>query len=102
MMKLELVNRQLNDLQQAAVRDVLGNRGGILPYVVWGPPGTGKTVTLVEAMLQVLLNIKHSRILACAPSNSAADLLVSVALISAESQLSLRSPKRAQLIYRGY
>lgn len=53
MMKLELVNRQLNDLQQAAVRDVLGNRGGILPYVVWGPPGTGKTVTLVEAMLQV-------------------------------------------------
>jgi hypothetical protein len=38
-------------------------------------PGTGKTVTMVEAMLQLLLNKPTTRILACAPSNSAADII---------------------------
>ncbi|XP_029828142.3 putative helicase MOV-10 [Ixodes scapularis] len=74
--KLELVNGDLNELQQTAVRDIFGGVSGQLPYIVWGPPGTGKTVTLVETILQIVLNLKHSRVLACAPSNSAADLLV--------------------------
>lgn len=38
-------------------------------------PGTGKTVTMVEAILQVLAVNPTSRIFACAPSNSAADLI---------------------------
>ena len=37
--------------------------------------GTGKTSTLIEAMLQLLDTNPRARILACAPSNSAADLL---------------------------
>ncbi|KAI8503649.1 hypothetical protein Bbelb_186200 [Branchiostoma belcheri] len=37
--------------------------------------GTGKTVTLVEAILQVFHTLPYSRIIACTPSNSAADLL---------------------------
>ena len=37
--------------------------------------GTGKTITVVEAILQVLTKLPGSRLIACTPSNSAADLL---------------------------
>jgi len=38
-------------------------------------PGTGKTVTIVEAIKQILRRNPSARVLACAPSNSAADVL---------------------------
>eukprot|EP00929_Paragymnodinium_shiwhaense_P086954 TRINITY_DN47309_c0_g1_i1.p1 TRINITY_DN47309_c0_g1~~TRINITY_DN47309_c0_g1_i1.p1 ORF type:complete len:928 (+),score=93.15 TRINITY_DN47309_c0_g1_i1:69-2852(+) len=46
-----------------------------LPLVLWGPPGTGKTTTLVAAMFEVVTNLRGAKILATAPSNAAADLL---------------------------
>ena len=33
---------------------------------------------MVEAILQIYVHVAHSRIVACTPSNSAADLLVSI------------------------
>ncbi|HLU89758.1 MAG TPA: AAA domain-containing protein, partial [Cyclobacteriaceae bacterium] len=42
--------------------------------IIHGPPGTGKTTTLVEAIVQTLE--KERQVLACAPSNAAVDLLV--------------------------
>nr|XP_006811620.1 PREDICTED: LOW QUALITY PROTEIN: putative helicase Mov10l1-like [Saccoglossus kowalevskii] len=68
-------NPSLNDCQKAAVTRILQGQSRPTPYVLYGPPGTGKTVTVVEAILQVFHNMSSSRILACTPSNSAADLL---------------------------
>ena len=46
-------SRQLNTEQRVAVASVLLGAGGAVPYALFGPPGTGKTVTLVECALQV-------------------------------------------------
>ncbi|KAG6428037.1 hypothetical protein SASPL_112285 [Salvia splendens] len=62
----------LNEEQTLAVNTILVRRGGP-PYVIHGPPGTGKTKTLIEAIFQIYREDRHARILACAPSNSAAD-----------------------------
>lgn len=61
----------LNPSQNAAVNTILEANDVAL---VHGPPGTGKTTTLVEAIQQLA---KRKRpILVCAPSNAAVDLLV--------------------------
>ena len=50
----ELGAQCLNSQQRLAVASVLvGAGGGRLPLALFGPPGTGKTVTLVECALQV-------------------------------------------------
>ncbi|XP_022790587.1 putative helicase mov-10-B.1 [Stylophora pistillata] len=68
-------DRHLNGEQQQAVQKIVSGASRPAPYLVFGPPGTGKTVTLVEAIKQVHVLIGSSYILACAPENSAADLL---------------------------
>lgn len=49
----EFFNPLLNENQQLAVRRILSGDCRPLPYVLFGPPGTGKTVTIIEAVLQV-------------------------------------------------
>ena len=61
---------RLNASQRGAVHQILSARDLAL---VHGPPGTGKTTTLVEALLQ--LSKQQQPILVCAPSNAATDLL---------------------------
>ncbi|KAL3728154.1 hypothetical protein ACJRO7_032845 [Eucalyptus globulus] len=62
----------LNEEQMRCIQMILGCKGAP-PYVIFGPPGTGKTMTLVEAILQVYKTRSRSRVLICAASNSAAD-----------------------------
>jgi hypothetical protein len=71
----EMFNTQLNELQCQAVADVASGFAGSAPYVIWGPPGTGKTTTVVEAVLHVVRNSDINRVLVCAPSDAAADVL---------------------------
>ncbi|MEO6232938.1 MAG: AAA domain-containing protein [Ferruginibacter sp.] len=61
-------NAQLNESQQLAVAAIVQNEN---ITVVHGPPGTGKTTTLIEAIIQ-LINIGE-KVLVSAPSNTAVD-----------------------------
>lgn len=61
----------LNESQQAALGQVLKTTDIAF---IHGPPGTGKTTTLVEAINETVKI--ESQVLVCAPSNAAVDLLV--------------------------
>ena len=67
----------LNASQQDAVQRVVEAQE---VAIVHGPPGTGKTTTLVEAVIETLQ--RETQVLVCAPSNAAVDWI--------SQQLSLR------------
>ncbi|QDS68531.1 hypothetical protein FKW77_010898 [Venturia effusa] len=73
--KINCFNKLLNFEQLKAVNAVFENNYGILPFLISGPPGTGKTMTTVEAVLQLVLNKKAQHVVVCAPSDPAADAL---------------------------
>jgi superfamily I DNA and/or RNA helicase len=60
----------LNESQLAAVRHVMAAQD---VAIIHGPPGTGKTTTLVQAILETVR--RERLVLVCAPSNTAVDLL---------------------------
>jgi helicase MOV-10 len=65
----------VNYEQAHAVNSVCVNDYGCLPYLISGPPGTGKTKTIVETAMQLLNSHITDHILICTPSESAADTL---------------------------
>ncbi len=65
-----ITNDRLNDSQLDAVRKIVAAKD---VAVIHGPPGTGKTTTLVAALKELIKEKKP--VLLCAPSNTAADLL---------------------------
>lgn len=65
---LEWKNQRLNDSQKSAVKGMLGSDG---MTILHGPPGTGKTTTIIEGVLQLINDGK--RVLITAPSNAAVD-----------------------------
>jgi DNA polymerase III delta prime subunit len=70
-------DEQLNWEQKKAIETICSHNYGTLPFLISGPPGTGKTKTLVEIALQLLKSVdKVSHILFCAPSDPAADTIV--------------------------
>ncbi len=65
---LSFFNEDLNESQKESVQGICENENLL---IVHGPPGTGKTTTLIEGVLQQLK--KGKRILVTCPSNSAVD-----------------------------
>lgn len=95
---LKWYNEKLNQYQRKAVVNIMAGRARPSPYIIYGPPGmpmnftfcvwsnhwsvflsrllgTGKSSTLIEAVLQIFDNVKDSKILIATPSNSGANLI---------------------------
>ncbi|OOF92838.1 hypothetical protein ASPCADRAFT_152489 [Aspergillus carbonarius ITEM 5010] len=68
---VEFTDPTLNDSQKEAIRFALASRDIAL---IHGPPGTGKTHTLIELILQMVQ--RKLRVLVCGPSNISVDNIV--------------------------
>ncbi|KAB8071795.1 P-loop containing nucleoside triphosphate hydrolase protein [Aspergillus leporis] len=68
---VEFFDPTLNDSQKEAIRFALASRDIAL---IHGPPGTGKTHTLIELILQMVQ--RKLRVLVCGPSNISVDNIV--------------------------
>lgn len=79
----------LNHSQNQAVTRVLSADA---VAIIHGPPGTGKTTTLVAAIVQTLQTDKQ--VLVCAPSNTAVDLLTERLAQQGVNVLRIGNPSR--------
>ncbi|KAL3460814.1 AAA domain-containing protein [Aspergillus heterothallicus] len=69
--EVEFTDPTLNDSQREAIRFALASRDIAL---IHGPPGTGKTHTLIELITQMVK--RNLRVLVCGPSNISVDNIV--------------------------
>ncbi|KAI4875806.1 hypothetical protein NFI96_017152 [Prochilodus magdalenae] len=86
---LEWINSGLDSSQKEAVCFALSQKD---IAIIHGPPGTGKTTTVVEVILQAVK--QGQKVLCCAPSNVAVDNLVERLAKSKAKVLRLGHPAR--------
>jgi predicted DNA helicase len=87
--ELKFIQTQLNEHQKKAVK------GSILSqtlFLIHGPPGTGKTTTLAETILQHVR--RGNKVLATADSNTAVDNMVEKLLAHKASVIRIGNPAR--------
>ena len=87
---LEFIDTSLNDVQKQAVKLAVSSED---LFLVHGPPGTGKTRTLTEIILQETK--KGKKILVCADSNIAVDnILKNLAKYNLDNVVRIGHPSR--------
>ena len=79
----------LNQSQNDAIKKIISAKD---IAIIHGPPGTGKTTTLVQAIKEVLKTEKQ--VLVCSPSNTAVDLLTEKLFAEKINVLRLGNPAR--------
>lgn len=79
----------LNASQAQAVHRVLEAKE---VAIVHGPPGTGKTTTLIEAIIETLR--RETQVMVCAPSNAAVDWIATLLVRRGVSVLRVGNPLR--------
>jgi DNA polymerase alpha-associated DNA helicase A len=90
---LSFFNPNLNPSQQEAIRFALASPEVAL---IHGPPGTGKTYTLIELILQLLK--QGQRVLVCGPSNISVDNIVERLALTSPSTPIVRLGHPARLL----
>ncbi len=80
---------ELNNSQNEALNNVIQAQD---VAIIHGPPGTGKTTTVVQAIKETLQ--KETQVLVCAPSNAAVDLLAEKLLLEGISVVRIGHPAR--------
>ncbi|KAJ9650080.1 hypothetical protein H2198_010607, partial [Neophaeococcomyces mojaviensis] len=91
--QLMFTNDSLNESQKEAIRFALASPDLAL---IHGPPGTGKTSTIVELILQLLK--ENQRVLVCGPSNISVDNIVERLAASSPSTPLVRMGHPARLL----
>ena len=90
-------SERLNEAQQQAVEFAMSASD---LAIIHGPPGTGKTTTVVEIVRQAIAD--GERVLACAPSNTAVDNLLERLVEAGESAVRLGHPARVLEVVRSH
>ncbi len=88
---VEFFDSSLNDPQKEAIKFVLGD---VPVSIIHGPPGTGKTHTIIEIIRQLVK--RGERVLVCGPSNISADIILERldGLLPSDKLLRLGHPAR--------
>ena len=89
--------KRLNESQQAAIRFAMSAQD---LAIIHGPPGTGKTTTVVQLICQAVAS--GEKVLACAPSNTAVDNLLERLIEVPQKVVRLGHPARVDARLRGY
>ena len=85
------IDSRFNESQKQAIRFALAARD---VAIIHGPPGTGKTTTVVELIRQAVL--RGAKVLACAPSNTGVDNLLEKLIANRVRVVRIGHPARVQ------
>ena len=87
-----VIDPKFNESQQQAIQFALSSRD---LAIIHGPPGTGKTTTVVELIRQSVA--KGLKVLACAPSNTGVDNLLEKLIANRVQVVRIGHPARVYI-----